>query len=497
MASLLEVRGMGKRFLGVAALENVDFDLVKGEVHTLMGENGAGKSTLIKCLTGVYQPESGTTQLSGHEIHPRSPDEAVRLGISTVYQEVNLVPNLSVMENLLLGREPRGPFGIQWRKLQKRAEAAMMRLGVEIDVRVRLGNLSIAHQQMVAIARALDVSAQVLVLDEPTSSLDADEVAALFAIIRKLKSEGIGIIFVSHFLEQVFEISDRVTVLRNGQKVGTWSISELTRLELVSQMIGRDATELDRAATLEVVENSGDPILQAKGISKRGSVSDISLELRAGETLGLAGLLGSGRTEVTRLLYGIDSIDSGSLQIDGSQPSRYRPMTAIQKGIGYLSEDRKGEGIFPELSVRENIVILEQVKCGWLRRMSPSRQKELADDFIVRLKIQPPDSERAIQFLSGGNQQKALLARWLAVEPRLLLLDEPTRGIDVGAKFEIMSLVESMRQSGSSFVFISSELAEVVRSCTKVIVMRDRHSIGTLEGDAITESNIVQEIAGS
>jgi monosaccharide-transporting ATPase len=482
--------------MGVAALDGVDFDLRTGEIHALMGENGAGKSTLIKTMTGVYIPDAGTIHLGGQSILPRSPDAAVKLGISTVYQEVNLVPNLSVMENLLLGREPKGPMGIRWGELRKRAEAAIARLGLGIDVRAPLGSLSLALQQMVAIARALDVSAKVLILDEPTSSLDAGEVANLFTVMRKLREDGLGIIFVTHFMDQVYAVSDRITVLRNGQKVGTWDAGSLSRLDLVSQMIGRDASALERSESIFAEAATGAPIVSAQGVGRRGSVSGVDLEIRPGETLGLAGLLGSGRTETVQLLFGIDHPDTGSLLIDGKPAKGLKPRSAIRQGIGFCSEDRKREGIFPELSIRENILILHQVKQGWFRRVPLAKQKSMAQELASRLKVQPPDVERQIQFLSGGNQQKALLARWLAVEPRLLLLDEPTRGIDVGAKFEIMSLVETLRQTGRSFVFVSSELPEVVRSCTKVLVMRDRRAIRTLTGGEISESGIVKEIAG-
>ena len=497
MAPLLELKGIGKTFLGVAALDGVDFDLRAGEVHALMGENGAGKSTLIKTMTGVHPPDAGTILVEGEPIRPRSPDEAVRHGVSTVYQEINLVPNLSVMENLLLGRMPTGPLGIRWREVRVRAERAMARLGLGLDVRAPLGSLSIALQQMVAIARALDVSAKALVLDEPTSSLDAGEVEALFAVVRRLRSEGLGIVFVSHFLDQVYALSDRITVLRNGRKIGTWDTVALPRLELVSQMIGRDATALERSGSARAGEAEGRPLVSAQALGRRGSVSDVSLEVRPGETLGLAGLLGSGRTETVRLLFGIDAPDTGTLMVDGERISRLRPREAIRRGFGYLSEDRKRESLFPELSVRENILILHQVDRGWHRRLPMARQRAMAKELAGRLRVQPPDVERPIQFLSGGNQQKALLARSLAVEPRLLLLDEPTRGIDVGAKFEIMSLVESLRQAGRSFVFVSSELPEVVRSCTRVLVLRDRRGVRTLEGSAISESTILGEIAGA
>lgn len=494
MEPLLQLRGIGKSFLGFAALQDVDFDLKAGEVHALMGENGAGKSTLIKTMTGVYSPDAGTIRLEGDAINPRSPDEATKLGISTVFQEVNLVPNLSVMENLLLGREPMGLGGIKWKQMRQLAESAIARLGLKLNVEAPLASQSIAIQQMIAIARALDVSAKVLILDEPTSSLDASEVQALFQVVRRLRDEGLGIIFVTHFLDQVYELSDRITVLRNGKKIVTGTTQNLPRLDLISHMIGRDAATLARSQ-VATAETEGESLITADDLGRRNSVSGVSFDLKQGETMGLAGLLGSGRTETARLLFGIDVPDEGTLQIH-NQPTRHlTPRSAIRKDIGYLSEDRKRDGIFPELTVRENIAVLTQVKQGWYRRMPLARQKALSQEFVQKLNIQPPDIERQIQFLSGGNQQKALLARWLAVEPDVLILDEPTRGIDVGAKFEIMSLVETLRKTGKSFIFISSELPEIVRTCTKVIVMRDRKAIKTLTAEQISEESIVTEIA--
>jgi monosaccharide-transporting ATPase len=497
MEPLLALKGIDKSFMGTSALAGVDFDLCQGEIHALMGENGAGKSTLIKTMTGVHPQDAGSIQLDGKEIRPHSPADAVRLGISTVYQEVNLVPNLSVMENLVLGREPRSLAGINWREARRRAESAIARLGIDLDVRSPLSGISIALQQMVAIARALDVSAKVLILDEPTSSLDSEEVETLFGVMRKLRHEGMGIIFITHFLDQVYAVSDRITVLRNGRKVGCWKTADLSRLELVTQMIGRDASALEREqGGAKEVSASAKTLLRGTDLTRRGSVSGVNLELKEGETLGFAGLLGSGRTETAKLLFGIDSLDSGELMVDEEKVSHQKPLKAIKNDIGYCSEDRKREGIFPELTMRENMMVLQQVKNGWLKRIPMAAQRAKSKELVDRLHIHPPDIEKPIQFLSGGNQQKALLARWLAVEPRVLILDEPTRGIDVGAKFEIMSLMETMRQAGSSFIFISSELPEVVRSCTKVMVMRDRKAVKTLPAEEVSEETIVKEIAG-
>lgn len=494
---LLEMRGIVKRFLGVTALDHVDFELRAGEIQALMGENGAGKSTLIKVMTGVYPFDEGTITVDGNPIVPRSPDDAVRHGISTVYQEVNLVPNLSVAENVCLGREPRGPLGIRWGALRQRAEKAIARLGLDLDVQRPLGTCSIAIQQMVAIARALDVSAKVLVLDEPTSSLDAGEVDQLFAAVRTLRDEGMGIVFVTHFIDQVYELTDRIAILRNGKNVGSWDTAALPKLALVSNMIGRDASALERTVKPAVTTVSeGAPIVSAMDLGRRGAVSGVNFQLREGEVLGFAGLLGSGRTETVRLLFGLDTPDQGRLEADGRSIRRSNPREAIRRGFGLLAEDRKLEGIFPELSVRENMLIVLQARRGWLRKIPARQQRELATQLAKDLRVEPPDIDRPIQYLSGGNQQKALLARWIAVQPRLLLLDEPTRGIDVGAKFEIMGLVEKLRSEGKSFVFVSSELSEVVRASTSVIVMRDRKVVESLGAGEITEERIVNAIAG-
>lgn len=492
---LLTMSGVVKRFPGVTALDHVDFDLRRGEVHALMGENGAGKSTLIKVLTGVHPPDAGLVSLEGREIAPRSPDDAVRLGISTVYQEVNLAPNLSVAENVCLGREPKGRLGIDWRTLRSRAKAALERVGVTVDPRKPLAACSIAVQQMVAIARALDVSAKILVLDEPTSSLDAREVAQLFELVRRLRSEGLGILFVSHFIDQVYELSDRITILRNGALVGCRETAAFPKIELVSLMIGRDASTLERSAAPEAPPKSGESVISAAGLGRRGAVEGVELDLRGGEVLGLAGLLGSGRTETIRLLFGLDAPTSGTLRAGGRELRRFGPRAAIRLGFGFCSEDRKAQGLFPELTVRENILIVLQAKRGWLRRVPARRQREIAQRLVSELRLQPPDVERPIQTLSGGNQQKALLARWLAVQPRLLLLDEPTRGIDVGAKFEIMSLVDQLAREGTAFVFVSSELSELVRTCTRVRVLRDRKMVGVFERNEISEERIVAAIA--
>lgn len=496
--SLLVARGVCKTFPGVRALDQVDFELRAGEIHALMGENGAGKSTLIKVLTGVYPRDGGTVELAGKPIDPRSPMQAQQLGISTVYQEVNLVPGLSVAENIYLGRQPTRFGKIRWREMNRRAREAMKLLELSLDVTRPLDSYSIAIQQMIAIARALDVSAKVLVLDEPTSSLDANEVAQLFAVMRRLAQQGLGIVFVTHFMDQVYEVTNRITVLRNGKLVGSYPTAELPRLELIGKMMGRNVAEVNamqHAPRAAIESRDQTPVLEAKGVGKRGSLEPIDLEIRKGEVVGLAGLLGSGRTETLRLLFGVDRRDSGGLSIQGEPVNFKSPRQAIDRGLGFTPEDRKVAGIVPELSIRENIVLVLQARRGWLRKISRRQQKALADQFIKALNIATPDAEKQIRLLSGGNQQKAILARWLAARPGLLMLDEPTRGIDVGAKFEIAKLMDQLCREGMSILFVSSELEEVVRSCHRVVVLRDRKKVGELSGEQISEHRIMETIA--
>jgi len=475
-----------KRFTGVVALDCVDFDLHPGEVHALMGENGAGKSTLLKVMTGVYAADEGSIELDGHPIRPTSPQDAVRLGISPVYQEVNLAPNLSVAENICLGRAPRGLAGIRWREVYRRAEIALERLGLKLDVRQPLSSFPIAIQQMVAIARGLDVSAKVLVLDEPTSSLDRDEVDHLFAAIRKLREEGMGIVFVTHFLDQVYELSDRITVLRNGKKVTTDTVAALPQRDLVTHMLGR-AGDFSAEVRKVQAQAAGATLVDCQSMARRNAVSNVTMQVHEGEVVGLAGLLGSGRTETVRLLFGADQVDQGK-----SPNTSIR--AAIRNRFGLCSEDRKAEGIFPELSVRENMMLVMQAQLGWYRRIPVAKQRAIAQQFIEKLGIKTPDAEKPIQLLSGGNQQKVLLARWLLAEPKPLMLDEPTRGIDIGAKFEIMKLVEELRNQGMGFVFVSSELSEVVRVSDRVYVLRDRKMVGELP--EVSEEQIMAKIAG-
>ncbi len=497
-APLLELRGVSKSFPGVKALADVCFTVRRGEIHALMGENGAGKSTLIKVLTGVYRRDEGDMRIEGRAIDPHSPQDAESRGISTVYQEVNLVPYLSVAENICLGRM-RSPLGlVNWPAMRRRAQKALARLGIDIDVTEPVATFSIAIQQLVAIARALDVDAKLLILDEPTSSLDEGEVARLFDILRKLKAHGLGIVFVTHFLDQVYAISDRITVLRNGTFVGEFEAAQLPRLKLISAMMGRELAEADfKSAARAGEQKVKAPLLSLRQLGRRASLKPIDLDISAGEILGLAGLLGSGRTETARLIFAIDHADSGAMTLEGREISVRSPRQAIARRFGFCPEDRKVEAIIPNLSVRENIVLALQASQGWARFVSRARQIALANEFIKALNIKTPGPEQPVRLLSGGNQQKVVLARWLASNPRLLLLDEPTRGIDVGAKLEIEKLMARLVSEGMAILFISSDLEETVRNSHRVVVLRDRRKVAELRGDDITEHNIMHAIAST
>lgn len=498
-APLLELRGISKSFPGVKALSNVGLNLYPGEVHTLMGQNGAGKSTLIKVLTGVYTPDSGQILLDGKPIAPTSTSDAQSLGISTVYQEVNLCPNLSVAENIFIGRYPRRFGAIDWRSMQRQAQALLQQLQIDIDVTAQLSSYPLAIQQMVAISRALNISARVLILDEPTSSLDEAEVNLLFSVLRRLREQGMAILFVTHFLDQTYAISDRITVMRNGEREGEYACSELSRLALVNKMIGVAADT--EALADDLVHDAGavtfgPNLLEARGLGRKGALTPTDFHIRQGELLGLAGLLGSGRTELARLLFGADKADTGSLQVQGKPRTFAVPRDAIAADIGFCSEDRKHEGAILSLSVRENIILALQARTGLLRAIPFKRQQALADEYVKALGIKTASIETPIGSLSGGNQQKALLARWLVTNPKMLILDEPTRGIDVRAKQEIMSYVSKLCRKGMSILFISSELPEVLRCSDRIVVMRDRKACGEYARGELDDTSVLQVIAG-
>ena len=484
-------------FPGVKALDHVDFTLRHGEIHALMGENGAGKSTLIKCLTGINDFEAGEIRVDGIDgtIKNHSPQDAQDRGISTVFQEVNLCPNLSVAENLYIGREPRKFGRIDWRTMKKNAAALLGALDIHIDVSLALENYSLAIQQMVAIARAVDTSAKILILDEPTSSLDDSEVEKLFGVMRRLKHHGVGIIFVTHFLEQVYAVCDRITVLRNGTLVGEYQIDEMPRFKLVAAMMGKDFDDLASIKPDGEAQLSEELFLDAKGLSHPGTIKPFDLQIHKGEVIGLTGLLGSGRTELARVIYGADKTATGSMQVNGAQVKITKPMDAMNLGMGLLPDDRKAEGIIGDLSVRENIILAMQAKRGIFKLIPRAQQNEIADKYIKLLQIKTASRETPIKQLSGGNQQKAILGRWLATNPEFLILDEPTRGIDVGTKTEIQKLVLQLAGEGKSIIFISSEIEEMLRTCSRMVVLRDGAKVGELCGE-LTQERVMKAIAG-
>jgi len=498
-ATLVKAKGICKTFPGVKALVNVDFELRSGEIHCLMGENGAGKSTLIKVLTGVEILDAGEIFLAGQPIAPSSPHHAQQLGISTVYQEVNLCSNLSVAENIFIGREPLRFGSIDWKEMNRRSQDLLAKMSLNIDVTQPLERYSVAIQQMVAIARALDISAKVLILDEPTSSLDAKEVEKLFGLMSKLKAEGLGIIFVTHFIEQVYAVSDRITILRNGELVGSYETANLPRVQLIAKMIGKAFEGFESSCKNAKDSNpkeSRNAFLRVRGLGHKGSIHPFDLAINRGEVLGLVGLLGSGRTELARTIFGIDRADSGEIVIEGQTVAIHSPADAIQYGLAYCSENRKTEGIIENLSVRENIVLALQGKLGWMKYIPKKKQVEISNKYIQLLNIKTSGLEQNIKNLSGGNQQKVMLARWLLTEPKLLILDEPTRGIDVGAKVEIQKLILSLAETGMSVIFISSELDESLRCSSRMAVLRDRVKIAEISEEEMEEKYIMQTIAG-
>lgn len=497
--TLIEMRDITIRFPGVLALDGVHFSLRAGEVHSLMGENGAGKSTLIKALTGVYKIDSGTIRVAGAPRHFDTTADAQAAGISTVYQEVNLCANLSVGENVMLGHEPRRHGRIDWKTLHTQALQHLKGLGLTLDTQSILSSHSIAIQQLVAISRAMVLDAKVLILDEPTSSLDRGEVEQLFAVVRDLRDKGVAILFVSHFLEQVYEISDRITVLRDGCLVGEYLVEDLPRDALVTKMIGREIVELDAisATANRTIDRAGAPVLSATSIGRKGAVAPADVSVYEGEVIGFAGLLGSGRTELARLLYGADKADSGEIQLRGTTEKIHAPRHAMEHGIAFSSENRRDEGIIADLTVAQNIVFGIQAQRGWLKPIKKAEQDAIVSDYIAALGVRPADPSIPAGNLSGGNQQKVLLARWLATAPELLVLDEPTRGIDVGAKADIQRKVSELSDKGLSVIFISSELEEVLRLAQRVVVMRDRHKIGELESHDIDVDGLIDYIANT
>ncbi|QPE04295.1 sugar ABC transporter ATP-binding protein [Microbacterium schleiferi] len=495
VAPVVEVEGACVRFGSDLALDHVDFRMFAGEVHSLMGENGAGKSTLIKLLTGALSAESGVVRVGGGSVRFSSPQAARAAGISAVYQEIDLLPNLSVAENVLLGQEPRRWGGMDWSRMRSQARDVLAELGLDLDPSSMLGTHSLAVQQLVAIARAIATDVKVLVLDEPTSSLDLDDVAELFRVIRDLKERGVAILFVSHFLDQVYEICDRITVLREGHVVGEYLTRELLRVDLVAKMLGRSISDIGERQRVPEPEDARPPLLEASGVTVAPRIRDADITIYEGDVLGMAGLLGSGRTELARALTGVDRLGSGVVELDGKRTRLADPHQGIRLGVVYSSENRRAEGIIAGLSIEDNIALALQAQRGVLRRMSTAHRRELALSWIDALGIRPADPDRPVGTLSGGNQQKVVLARLLALSPRLLVLDEPTRGIDVGTKVDIQKLVGELADNGLSLVFISAELEEVLRVSDRVAVLRDGEILETVPADQLTIDALLALIA--
>lgn len=494
---LLEMKKIVKTFPGVKALSEVDFEVHAGEVHAIMGENGAGKSTLIKVLTGIHGRDSGEIIFEGKDINPTTPLQAQHCGISTIYQELNLVPCLSVCENIFLGREPKKKNGlIDWKEIEKQSDVILKDMGIEVDVTELLQEQSTAIQQMVAIARAISINTRLVVMDEPTSSLDEKEVKVLFEVIRKLTAKNIAVIFVSHRLDEIFEICDKATILKDGCLVGELKTADIDKLQMISMMIGRDAGSIVNFKKDHSVSKKNNEVLcEMKGIQSGVRLNGIDLTIRKGEVVGLAGLLGAGRTELAKVLFGSDSMDEGEIMIDGKKVKFNLPKDAINAGLAFCSEDRKVEGIIPHMSVRENMVLALLPRISKYGVISRKETNEIVDKYIQRFGIKTPSPEQLIRNLSGGNQQKVLLARWLCMHPKLVILDEPTRGIDVGAKSEIEGLIQELAAEGISVLMISSELEELIRGCDRVAVIGDGRKVKELEGEEITEQNILSAIA--
>jgi ABC-type sugar transport system ATPase subunit len=493
---LLNMQNIHKTFPGVRALNNVNFSVKHGEVHALMGENGAGKSTLIKILTGIYAKDSGKILFNNREINPRTALEAQKLGISTIYQELNLIGTLSIAENIFLGRQPIKKGIIDWKAVEKEAQILLANMGLDVNVTDPLNTQSTAVQQMIAIARALSIQVKLVIMDEPTSSLDRHEIHVLFDVIRTLKQKGISVIFISHRLDEFFEICDHVTILKDGENVGDFPIKDVTKLFLISKMIGQEASGI-LASQKKYDESTvkDETLCEVKNIHQGIRLHGIDLDIKKGEIVGLAGLLGSGRTEIAKVIFGDVVPKQGVIWFEGQKASFRNPRDAIRRSIGFCSEDRMGEGIFPYMPIRENLTLAILPELSRFGIISKRKQKHIVDRYIKTLKIKTTGHHQFIRNLSGGNQQKVLLSRWLCKNPKLLILDEPTRGIDVGAKAEILQLILNLASQGISILFISSELEELMSVCDRVFVLREGKKITELEKSEISEQRITQYIA--
>ncbi len=494
VAPLLELTNIAKRYPGVTALDGVDFSLLPGEVHCLVGENGAGKSTLMKILAGGQRPDAGEIRLNGEALRLRSPQHAQQCGIGMIYQEFNLAPALSVAENIFLGRAPRraGLPLIDWRALERNAAALLGKVGIRLDPRKPVRECSVAEQQMIEIAKALALDARVLIMDEPSATLTDSEITTLFALIRDLRARGLGVVYISHRLDEIFAIGDRVTVLRDGRRIGTRPIGEVDRDALIHMMVGRELKD----EFPKVVSPRGAELLRVEGLTRRGAFENVSFALHAGEIVGLTGLIGSGRTEVARAIFGADPIDAGRLFLDGKPIAPKSPRDAIAAGIGLLTEDRKQQGLVLGMCVRENITLanLRALPGGW--RIRRASERRIAEGHVRDLRIKTPGVEQAAVHLSGGNQQKVVLAKWLFTQSRVLIFDEPTRGIDVGAKVSIYELMNSLVANGAAILMISSELPEVLGMCDRVLVMHEGRLAGELSRAEATQESVMRLATG-
>lgn len=491
---VLQMRRICKTYPGVRALDNVDLEVRAGEVHAIVGENGAGKSTLMKILAGAQPKDSGEILINGQPVQIDSPHKAMDLGISIIYQEFNLVPYLNAAENIFLGREPRAkvPGFVDFRTMYREAQEVIDRLGVPINVRTPVNRLSVAQQQMVEIAKATSRQSSIIVMDEPSATLTEHELERLFTLIRQLKSEGTAIVYISHRLEEVFQIADRVTVLRDGKHIATRPTSELTREEIIRLMVGRELTQMIPKVPAPI----GDVVLEVRGLSRKDKLHNISFSLRKGEILGIAGLVGAGRTELARAIFGADPIDSGEIILEG-KPIRIRsPQEAIQHGIGLVTEDRKAQGLILGMVVRENVTLANLGALSRLNFINLARERQVAQKHVQDLSIKTPTIEQTVQNLSGGNQQKVVLAKWLFTQSKVLIFDEPTRGIDVGAKTEIYQLMNDLAAQGVAMLMISSELPEVLGMSDRILVMHDGRVVGELQAGEATQEKIMHLATG-
>lgn len=495
MSKILEVKKITKRFPGVTALDRVDFDLNKGEVHALVGENGAGKSTLIKILAGIYYPDEGEVWLNGERFSPRSPQESQELGISVIHQELNLVPYLNAVENIFMGRQPlKNRLGfIDWKKMKSQTQSLLDQLGISLKLNVPVGRLSVAHQQMVEIAKALSYDSQIIIMDEPTATLTDEEIKKLFNIIKKLSEKGVSIIYVSHRLGEIKELADRVTVLRDGQYIGTEPVEDITIDEIIQMMVGRNIKE----KFPRIRRERGREKLRVENLSRDGELKDINFSVYEGEILGIAGLVGAGRTETVRTIMGADSRDSGDIYLDDEKLEINSPVDAVRYGIGLIPEERKTQGFVPEMSVKGNITlpILSNL-CKSFGFVNHGQEKDTVDNLVEALNIKTPGIEQKVKNLSGGNQQKVVLAKWFAQKCDVLIFDEPTRGIDVGAKIEIYNLMNELIQQGKAIIMISSEMPEILGMSDRILVMHEGTIKGELDYREASQEKIMNLIVG-